>query len=501
MRTVARYSLSAEVPGSRDVLQDYFNLLDRTDAWLGSKGARLENRHPEEILRYPDGREATVRRWGIDLGTSGLREITLAEPIEGAAMFETRLLFGLSDRSLAALWDLRVGGREEPLGPVRFDAVCPRIVREFLSYDLPWTYGTFPVPKGVCRFRGNDGGEAFAKLLVDAHRLLPVVAVAEYQGLVLHPGIADALSRDLVSLAVVGLLDDSAAWRLTRSLGVGWSCYNGAIRLYWPGLDPESDPRGHPLWTSRRLLDDVPDTGAAATRIRSVLRRQLMSASAFAVREPHLFEMVRTKERSQRFAAERAKLKATDDFALLAESYAKEAEDLRKELDERRKENEALRSQVENLLQALQWRDVAPEETLTPESVAPPKTVSEAVAHAQEEGADALVFGPNVDEGVRSLAPDAGPPSKVLQYLIQLAELSRARASGPLGTSTLEWLKQRNVAASLEGEGVKRTWSGREYEWHLKPADAVSPDRCVRIYFDWDEASKRIFVGWVGRHP
>lgn len=501
MRTVARYSLMAVVPESRDLLQDYLNLLDRTDAWLASKGARLQNRRPEEILRYPDGREAAVRRWGIDLGTGGLREITLAEPIEGAAMFETRLVIGLSERSLAILCDLRVGGREEPLGPVRFDAVCPRILREFVSYDLSWTYGTFPIPKGVCRFRGNDGGEAFGKFLIDPHRLLPLVAVAEYQGLVLHPRIAEDISRDLASLAVVGVLDESASWRLTRSLGVGWSCYNGAIRLYWPGLDPTSDSRGHPLWTSRRLLDDVPDTSAAATRIRNVLRRQLMSASAFAVREPHLFEMIRTKERSQRFAAERAKLKASDDFASLAESYATEADDLRKELDGIRKENEVLRSQVQNLQEALQWRDVAPEEALAPESVAPPATVSDAVAHTQAEGADALVFGPGVDEGVRGLAPDAGPPGKVLQYLIQLAELSRARASGPLGTSTLEWLKQRNVSASLEGEGVKRTWGGREYEWHLKPADAVSPDRCVRIYFDWDEASKRIFVGWIGRHP
>jgi len=36
---------------------------------------------------------------------------------------------------------------------------------------------------------------------------------------------------------------------------------------------------------------------------------------------------------------------------------------------------------------------------------------------------------------------------------------------------------------------------------HLKPNDALSPDRCVRIYFDWDDATRQVIVGWVGRHP
>lgn len=501
MRTVARYSLTAEVPEAHDVLQDYLNLIDRAETWLSVKGERLDDRRPDEILRYADGREARVQRVDIDLGVTGLREIALAEPIEDGALFETRLLVGVSDRSIAVLCDLRVGGSEEPLGPVRFDASCPRIVRDFLCYDLPWTYGKFPLPKGVRRFRGNDGGDAFARLLTDAGRVLPVVAIAEYQGFVLHPNIAECISRDLASLAVVGVLDEGASWRLTRSLGADWSCYNGAIRLYWPRVGPSSDPRDHPLWTARRLLEDVPDTATAATRIRHTLRRQLMSASAFAVREPSVFETIRLQERSQRFADERKKLKASDDYVRLAESYAKEAEELRKELLERQQQIETLRSQVENLEVALRWRDAEHPETLAPDAIVPPTTVAEAVMRARDEGVDALVFGPAVDEGVKGLAPDAGPPEKVLLYLSRLAELSRIRAAGPMGTSMLEWLKQRNVSASLEGEGTERCWGGRAYEWHLKPADAVSPDRCVRIYFDWDEPSKRIVIGWVGRHP
>jgi hypothetical protein len=501
MRTVARYSLTASAPEGRDALQDYINLHDRIDVWLAGKGKRIDDRRPEEVLEYPDGRRATVARSEIDLGAGGLREIVLSEPMGDGAVFETRLTIGLSGTNLGVLCELRVGGREEPLGPIRFDANSPRVLRELLSYDLPWTYGSFPLARGAVRFRGNAGGDALAQLLTNPRRLLPVVAISEDHGLLLHPGIAEAITRDLASLAVVGVLDEEAAWRLTRNVGADGSCYNGAIRLYWPGFEANAERRTHPLWTVRRLLDDVPDTAAAATRIRQVLRRRVMSASAFAIREPVEFELIRAEERKRRYAAEREKLTSPDDLEKLAESYAKEAEELRVLLVTRDTEIETLRAKVTNLELALRWQESEAPETLEPDTSTPILTVRDAVERARAEHPDSLVFGPAVEEGLAGLGPDAGPPDKVYSYLTKLGRLSRARGAGPLGTSPLEWLKQQNVSASQEGEGVKRAWGGREYDWHLKPAENVPPDRCVRIYFAWDESSSRIIVGWVGRHP
>jgi hypothetical protein len=69
------------------------------------------------------------------------------------------------------------------------------------------------------------------------------------------------------------------------------------------------------------------------------------------------------------------------------------------------------------------------------------------------------------------------------------------------------------VNASGESETVKnsaserrkRTWhdgtAAREFDLHLKPTDATHPDRCVRIYFDYDEERELGVIGWVGRHP
>ena len=69
------------------------------------------------------------------------------------------------------------------------------------------------------------------------------------------------------------------------------------------------------------------------------------------------------------------------------------------------------------------------------------------------------------------------------------------------------------MTASGESETVqrssdeqrKRTWSDgsgrRAFDMHLKPNDGAHPDRCVRVYFDYDERLKAALVGWVGRHP
>jgi hypothetical protein len=129
------------------------------------------------------------------------------------------------------------------------------------------------------------------------------------------------------------------------------------------------------------------------------------------------------------------------------------------------------------------------------------------------ELAGKVVFGRDVDRGVEGLSPDAGPPQKVLDYLQTLGDLVDERRKGPLGNSLMGWLQELGVTCSGESmtdrnnaETMKRRrWhdgtSTRQFELHLKPNDALSPDRCVRVYFDWDDATRQVVVGWIGRHP
>ena len=63
---------------------------------------------------------------------------------------------------------------------------------------------------------------------------------------------------------------------------------------------------------------------------------------------------------------------------------------------------------------------------------------------------------------------------------------------------------QRAVPSDLHDR-----YPGKTIKKDLKTADPIRvarmvgthPDRCVRIYFDYDESTQRCVVGWVGRHP
>jgi hypothetical protein len=197
----------------------------------------------------------------------------------------------------------------------------------------------------------------------------------------------------------------------------------------------------------------------------------------------------------------------------MAEEYFQRLTQMSDELSERDDEIKALKDQVANLQVALRWRDES-QDSVEPVEDTPPATVEDAVLMAMERFTSTLLFGAEVTAGVESLSPDAGPPDKVLSYLEALSALTAARQQGPLGTTPVKWLEALGVIASGESETIRtsaaemqaRTWDDgcgvkRPFEMHLKPNEGTAPDRCVRIYFDYDEALGKTIVAWVGRHP
>ncbi len=143
----------------------------------------------------------------------------------------------------------------------------------------------------------------------------------------------------------------------------------------------------------------------------------------------------------------------------------------------------------------------------------PPATVREAFERARATLGDRLLFGEDCERGVIGLAEDAGPPEKILNYLRTLAKAAERRRSGTLGKSVTQWLRDEGLQVSRESETVansaaekmKRTWHDgdgyRCFNKHLKPTAATARNRCVRIYFEWNEARDRYAVGWIGIHP
>jgi hypothetical protein len=236
-----------------------------------------------------------------------------------------------------------------------------------------------------------------------------------------------------------------------------------------------------------------------------------MAVSIAALSQPPLFSRINTTQVAERAAAARTEMGDQADYRSLAEFYASDNTALRSQNQALEEQCAALRQQLYRLQAEAAWAETS--DDFQPDADVSPSTVAEAVERARRLFAGALAFGDDVDSGIAELAAHAGPPEKVLAYLEVLAELARVRRAGPLGRGMVQWLAAQNVEASTESETVtrnrtqmeRRTWSDgrgrRAFELHLKPNDSTHPDQCVRIYFDWDEASQQVVVGWVGRHP
>ena len=509
MRPVAAYSLTRATTG--DGTGDLAACRRLVALWLRAKGAEDISVGQRKVT-YPTGIVAQLQIDQISSEHGALDSFTLTEPVE-AGHFETHLDLAQDDSSIVLFCQLRTGSASSALAPVPFDARCPGVVRDLIRMG-GWTSGTSEASADHVTRIGREAGRQLGRSLCDAERGLPIVVVSELEGFTLQPTIARDLGRDLTGLATVAQIDDEAAWLLSEERGRLWSCYAGAVRLYWPFRATRHDPYAHPLWTQRELLRGSVDSMTAARRVQNRLHRLIFGQSAFQTTPPLIAWI-----REDYVDAQRKQAKDADDYVALADDYERENMQLKRDVKDRKERITELEEQIVDLAAQVrelsfsrQWiedeGDAVEEET----NVAP-STVEDAVLRAMEE-CENLVFGKDVDRGIIGLAPDAGPPMKILRDLRTLDELAGHLPSGSLGTTNQQWLRERGAEVSGESYTIrnstaqmaKRTWDdgsgdSREFESHLKPSDSTSPDRCVRIYYIYDERSQKIIVGWVGRHP
>ena len=507
MRRVACYSASSFLRDGESPEQAGDLLIGIVAKWLHSRG--LEKLELGESTLESDV-SSIVRYEKTEFRDQHIWEISLDESHENGRFF-TRICIGIGAKRVFLFVELRAGGGDMLVAPKRVDVRCPRVVRDLLDVRV-WSVGNTPARTKALTWFDREAAERFRMLIHHPERNLPIIAVSHFDGAPITPSLPGDMARDLSGLAVVVELNEFASWAITDELGKEWSCYNGAVRLFWPYRGKRISAFAHPIWLRERLIEKTGSAINAAEQIRDQLRRQLLELSTYTFDEQKEFLQLRADAQRHKFDELRGEAARGGDAQKfteqLFEEYSK-SEDRRRELEE---ENFRLRAQVQGLLDEFSRVSSGVSDDVPPEAAIAIQSVAQAVHQARKDFGDELVFGLDVDENVALLNEEAGPPDKVYDYLKTLAELSRAKKAG-LGKDILSWLRERGVKASGESETIlnnatemrKRRWhdgtARREFDMHLKPADGTSPDRCVRIYFDWSEVSNSIVVGYVGRHP
>ncbi len=224
---------------------------------------------------------------------------------------------------------VEVGTSTTEINRVDADARCPKVIRSILKSPGPWYHGSSRLRLRQ-QVRGFEAGEQLALEIAASERTVPIVAVTEQDGGgVVLPHLDDKLAYDLTGLANVVVLDAEASWALTDHLGHWFTCYGGAVRLYWPSLTPEDDPYRHPLWTTHRLLSSGENPLDVRERFRNQIRRMVMKASALGVVRPRAIDEIRSAAARRAFAEMAAASRSIHDYRALAESYADDNEKLR----------------------------------------------------------------------------------------------------------------------------------------------------------------------------
>lgn len=416
----------------------------------------------------------------------------------------TRMRLGSNTATITL--QLAVVGTQFSIQPASIQLGPPKLVRELTSLASA-TLGGYPytcIPQTV----RAEVLEPVCDLLLDDKRPFPVVLVSHDLATERPLIDVDRLAAGLAGLMrVYELADKWAAFRLTEEFGKPFSCYAGAVRIYWPGLTLADDPFKHRAWMPWQLrqlrhTDDLVAqlfaTGAEATSYRFFEPADLVGLRA------ELDDEERQARRSE----------SSDDADQLLEQLI-EAEDelkaVRHQLSLSQSENQTLRQNLDALLGAPAAAREEPPPGPSDGQPDEPASVADAVAAAAEQS-NHLVFLDSAIESAQS--SPYRTPSRALQALQAIDEVAGLWVVGLSGGANPGPLKnlfrQRGFEYKDDISQTSRGKWGTEYEarYNGKTID-ISPhitigakqaDTCLSIHMCWDKASKKVVVAHVGRH-
>lgn len=286
---------------------------------------RVETLRSEEgqlyhlTLEHPD-RRVPIRRW--------ITNVTLAS--DGS---ETECAVTISTRAMGA-----------GLMPPRPDQIrTPRYIRD-VAVKLSPRVGREPLALEPLRASAEDVG-TLVDILTMPSRRLPIVMVSPLgnRGLLADP---QELHKRLLGYARVIELDNAAAYGLSDAVSKELSCFDGGVRIYWPGFSLDDDRYHHKLYLKWEIRE-IKDRGR---RLADVLFGRLLSASIAQFQGGRLARSIRRAEQTaqrREFDALRERIAERDSLGA-EEQAAVDAllEDAARRMTEAQEERDSLELRV-----------------------------------------------------------------------------------------------------------------------------------------------------------
>jgi hypothetical protein len=366
-------------------------------------------------------------------------------------------------------------------------------------------------------------GEKDVELLVrgvleNEERALPVVLVSRDPNEDEPVVNVESLQKRLTGLAHVYEISREASFQLSGVVGKARSCFNGAVRLYWPGFEREGPYRRHTLYLPERIREEA----RKGNHLQHKLFRTLSNVASAQFRKGKVWRELRRQAREKRHEElndlrEQVKNQETDAEEVFDE-FAEEMEELRKEnewlagrVDQLEAENATHEENLEVLRQQLGGK---PEEVIDEvEEETEPRdfdNVLNAVQRAREDFGEWIHIWSDAREAAEE-SPFSRPNEvyEALEAIAELAELDHEDSeTGPWG----KFFEERGIKYASNEKQVTMGKYGDERIFHDRDSDkrreiqrhltlgAGSREECVQIYFDRQEDSDKFAVGYCGMH-
>jgi hypothetical protein len=371
-------------------------------------------------------------------------------------------------------------------------------------------------------------------LVQERRRRLPVVLLTEVDErrvpIETHRFLLDErwLASNCRGIAHVFVMPRAQSFGWSGRVGRTWSAFQGAVRIYRPGLDFAEDAlHDHPLVMPERILAFAEDGRTMEEAFQRHLRDQLVAHSAADEPDWTDFRFVREAKALHAEALRRSATEGADHQALyeqeidqlkrrahdsdeLAQAYHDDAKQAVQERDQVLDENRRLRARIDMLSSGLRrgaGNDAADAER--------PATLADIPEWVERHLAGSLVLHSRATRGLKSATfDDAGLIADALGLLATAYRdvcmgdpQARERLEADLHKFGLQCTPSGDeTSLGRFGDAYLIRWpfadsSQRLLRMHLKNnGNTRDPRRCLRIYFLWDPDTLQVVVGWLPSH-
>ena len=368
----------------------------------------------------------------------------------------------------------------------------------------------FSEPNATC-IESEKDAENLIALLESRNRHLPVfVASGDERAIDSSVPLIDAnlLARATLGLSHVVVLPAKYSYALSDAFGKARSVYYGAVRAYMRGFDASADPYEHRLFlgnaikrTPRAYETELRRLAANESLRRLELGREALTFATVRSAAAKLEQTATTgASDADQLAVAIRRIEALEDELKGAQSEAIQNFDLAAAEDERARLAEAnqhgLRVRVQMLEEALLTRDIELDADLEH-----PVTWADFADWCDDALAGRLVLGSLARRGVKK--PKFGDPMLAAECVVWLASSCRKwRMEGGGNIANIS-IEQGIQNAPCGSDTFEFEWQGQrmEADWHIKNGgNTRNPERCLRIYYRFDEATQQIVVADMPAH-